>query len=141
MDVNSFAPCGLICGLCKEVHVGCKGCRYGGGDQDCYQLNCCKGKGIVGCWECEVFPCDNGYFVDDKWKGVIRCFAGCIREDGTDKFYDTVRSRLGNSIAYEEYLSMSEEDVRRMLSGSIQSIKQEQSGLDSSGPFVPVSKD
>jgi hypothetical protein len=115
MDINSFAPCGLICGLCKETHEGCKGCRFGGGDQNCYQLNCCKEKGIAGCWECESFPCDKGYFVDEKWKGVITGFARCVREDGAEKLYEFIKSRFGNSINYHDLTSISEEKILKML--------------------------
>jgi hypothetical protein len=115
--LDEFAPCGLICGLCKETHKGCKGCRSGGGDQNCYQLNCCKEKGITGCWKCECFPCDKGYLGDEKWKGVIIGFVKCIREDGAEKFYGTVKSRLGNSINYHDHTSKSEQKIIDMLRG------------------------
>ncbi len=115
MDTNSFAPCGLICGLCKEINEGCNGCRFGGGDQNCYQLNCCKEKGIAGCWECGSFPCDNGYFVDEKWKGVIIGFARCVKQEGAEKCYKLVRAKLGNSINYHDYTSISEQNIINLL--------------------------
>lgn len=102
--INNFAPCGLICGLCKENHEGCNGCRYG---ENCFQLNCCKAKGLAGCWECDSFPCGNGYLGDEKWKGVITGFAKCIRVVGPDKFYKDVKSKFGSSIDYHEYTSIS----------------------------------
>lgn len=114
-EINSVAPCGLICGLCKKINEGCRGCRYGGGDQNCYQLNCCKGKGIAGCWECESFPCSNGYLFDEKWKGVIIGFAKCIRVVGPEKFYKKVKSTLGSSINYDEYACISEQNIIRMF--------------------------
>ncbi len=111
MDVNSFAPCGLICGLCKDINRECKGCRYGGGDQSCFQLNCCKAKGIAGCWECESFPCGKGYLGDEQWKGIIAGFAKCIRVVGPDIFYKDVKSKLGSSIDYHKYTSISEQNI------------------------------
>ncbi|HDH10844.1 MAG TPA: DUF3795 domain-containing protein [Nitrospirae bacterium] len=118
MEDRNFAPCGLICGLCEETHEGCKGCREGGGDQNCYQLICCKAKGLDGCWQCKSFPCDNGYFVNKGWKGVIIGFAKCIREEGTEKFFGIVESKRGSSINYEEYLFRDEQDIIDMLRGT-----------------------
>jgi hypothetical protein len=117
MDVNSFAPCGLICSLCKDSHGECRGCRYGGGDQNCYQLKCCKAKGIAGCWECETFPCGQGYLGDEKWKGVITAFAKCVREDGAENFYEIVKLKLGNAINYHDCTSMPEEKILAILRG------------------------
>lgn len=111
INLHRFAPCGLICGLCKEANEGCKGCRLGGGDQNCYQLTCCREKRIAGCWECESFPCAEGYLGDEKWKGVITGFAKCVRIVGPEKFYETVRAKLGSSINYHEYTSVSEQNI------------------------------
>lgn len=118
MDINSFAPCGLICGLCKEAPAGCRGCRNGGGDQDCYQLTCCRDKAITGCWQCESFPCDKGYFINEEWKGVITGFAKCARDMGPEAFHELVKSKLGESINFEEYLSMSYQKIIDMLRGT-----------------------
>ena len=115
MDGNSFAPCGLICGLCRDIHKECKGCRFGGGDQDCYQLTCCRAKGIAGCWLCEDFPCDRGYFNDEQWKGVITGFARCVKKMGEEKFSGIVESKLGKSICYEDYLDKTEQEIINML--------------------------
>ena len=115
--LNHFAPCGLICGLCKEIHE-CRGCRYGGTDQNCYQLNCCKDKGITGCWLCESFPCDKGYFINKEWQGLIIGFAKCVGEMGEEDFFKLVKSRMGTSINYEEYLSISGQNIINMLNGT-----------------------
>jgi hypothetical protein len=90
---------------------GCKGCRLGGGDQNCYQLKCCREKRIAGCWECESFPCGQGYLADEKWRGVITGFAKCVKVVGTYKFYATVKSKFGDSINYDEYTSISEQNI------------------------------
>jgi hypothetical protein len=115
VEIYNFAPCGLICSLCKETLKGCKGCRNGGGDQKCYQLNCCRKKAIAGCRECEDFPCDNGYFADPEWRGVIIGFARCVKEYGPEKFFSLVKSKFGNIIDYEEYLSITEQNIINML--------------------------
>jgi len=111
MDINSFAPCGLICGLCKDIHIECKGCRNGGGDQNCFQLNCCKTKDIAGCWECESFPCGDGYLGDEKWRGITAGFAKCIKIVGPERFYKNVKSKLGSSIDYYKYTSISMQNI------------------------------
>ncbi|MHB8131700.1 MAG: hypothetical protein ACYDEX_22195 [Mobilitalea sp.] len=54
--VESIAYCGLVCSLC-HVADRCSGCHTENNccgnrtsPEGCYQYNCCKEKGIEGCW-------------------------------------------------------------------------------------------
>jgi hypothetical protein len=113
--VHNIAPCGLICSLCKQKVYGCRGCRKGGGDQMCYQRHCCSGKGIQGCWLCDQFPCDNGYFANEKWKGLVIAFSNCHREFGIDRSCSIIEAKFGRSIRYEEYTGVSEQNIYSVL--------------------------
>lgn len=115
VDINSLAPCGLICGLCKDIHRECKGCRNEGTDQNCFQFSCCRAKGIAGCWECESFPCGKGYLGDEKRQGIMIGFTRCIKVVGPYKFYNDVKSKLGSSINYSEYFFISEQNIISMF--------------------------
>lgn len=115
VDINTFAPCGIICGLCKDIDTKCKGCRSGGCDNNCFHFNCCKAKGIAGCWECEGFPCGNGYFIGEQWRGIITGFAKCIKVAGRNNFYKKVKAKLGSSIDYQKYKFISEQNIINMF--------------------------
>lgn len=59
--------CGLICTFCHET--GCGGCKSNTNRcgrrlsaKGCYQYNCCTEKGLNGCWECDMAPCDKDMF-------------------------------------------------------------------------------
>lgn len=65
---DSIAYCGLVCCLCHE-REHCSGCRSEGNQcghrfsaQGCYQYECCREKGLNGCWECAEGPCDKDMF-------------------------------------------------------------------------------
>lgn len=76
---KGIAYCGLACCICSE-NENCAGCR----NKDCKNkdwcknFNCCKKKGINGCWECEDFPCQGSML--DKIR--IRAFARYMAEYG-----------------------------------------------------------
>ncbi len=79
---KGFAYCGLACCICSE-NTTCAGCRNEGcKDKDwCKNFNCCKSKGLNGCWECTDFPC-TGSMLD---KIRIRTFSEFIRDYGEEK--------------------------------------------------------
>ncbi len=79
---KGIAYCGLACCLCSE-NQNCAGCRNEGcKDKDwCKSFNCCKQRGLNGCWECIEFPCANEMF--DKVR--VRTFAKFIAEQGEEK--------------------------------------------------------
>lgn len=56
--MKAIAFCGLACCVCSE-NKGCVGCQDGGCESHgwCKNYNCCKEKGLNGCWECSEFPC------------------------------------------------------------------------------------
>ncbi len=74
--MKAIAFCGLACCVCSE-NKGCVGCQDGGCESHgwCKNYNCCKEKGLNGCWECSEFPC-TGCMLD---KPRIRAFAEFAR--------------------------------------------------------------
>jgi hypothetical protein len=80
-EQKGIAYCGLACVVCSE-NINCVGCRNEGcTDKEwCKNLQCCKTKGLNGCWECNEFPC-KGNMLD---KIRIRAFAIFIKEFGIE---------------------------------------------------------
>ena len=74
--MKAIAFCGLACCVCSE-NKGCVGCQNGGCESHgwCKNYNCCKEKGLNGCWECSEFPF-TGCMLD---KPRIRAFAEFAR--------------------------------------------------------------
>lgn len=80
--MKAIAFCGLACCVCSE-NKGCVGCQDGGCESHgwCKNYNCCKEKGLNGCWECSEFPC-TGCMLD---KPRIRAFAKFARRYGVEE--------------------------------------------------------
>lgn len=80
--MNAIAYCGLACCVCSE-NKDCIGCQDGGCEIHgwCKNYNCCKEKGLNGCWECAEFPCGGSML--DKLR--IRVFAEFARRYGADE--------------------------------------------------------
>ncbi len=117
---KTVAYCGLVCGVCAHAAPhdgGCQGCRHGGGPADCYQRECCVGNGLDGCWQCDEFPCDKGFFADDAWKGLCIASVQCIKDSGIGPYVDRLVSRLGTTVEYGEYRHKSPEQIRAALYG------------------------
>ena len=97
----TIAPCGLICGLCSEAPV-CRGCRDVNGcarAENCYQRKCCAERGIVGCWKCKDFPCDNDMFSPEH--GVrLKAFVRCALEDGIKGLAGFILHNDDNGVLY-----------------------------------------
>jgi len=118
--LETVAYCGLVCGLCVHAapeREGCAGCRNGGGSRDCHQRTCCTDKGLDGCWQCEVFPCDEGFFGDDAWRGLCIGSVRCVKKHGLPAYVDRLVSRLGRSLELGDYRHMSPDEVQGLLCG------------------------
>jgi len=100
---QSVAPCGLVCGVCRHARNGCKGCRDGGGSAECHQRACAAAKGLDGCWQCGEFPCEEGFFVDDAWKGLCIASVRAVKAEGPARCAERVASRLGRVVEYGDY--------------------------------------
>ena len=121
--MNAIAYCGLACCVCSE-NKDCIGCQDGGCESYgwCKNYNCCKEKGLNGCWECSEFPCTGCTL------GLHHIFAGThhygpepwyapegLRIDWLPKYYhkagadgigfDRTRSGSGNVDQYHEPLA------------------------------------
>lgn len=102
---DSIAPCGLVCRLCHfaDSCSGCKSnincCGSRNSDKGCYQYNCNKEKGIEGCWECDISPCDKGMFSDLK-DIRLRAFIIYIKQHGKDKLADRLFNNELKGIHY-----------------------------------------
>lgn len=95
---KGIAYCGLACCLCSE-NKDCAGCRNDGckNKEWCKSFNCCKQKGINGCWECsELDTCDN--FMLKKLK--IGAFAAFIAQYGEEKLMECLERNEKNGVIY-----------------------------------------
>jgi hypothetical protein len=94
---KGIAYCGLACCVCGENQT-CNGCRNEGckGKEWCKSYNCCKAKGIKGCWECSEFPCENQML--DKLR--VRTFAKFIAEYGEEKLMDALERNEAGGMVY-----------------------------------------
>jgi hypothetical protein len=119
--IDTVAYCGLVCGVCLG---GCD-CRAAPKPETdhalgyCYQRRCCIEKGLEGCWECESFPCGEGYFAaDDEWRGRCIGLVQCIKEEGLERLVRLVSANLGEKVDYLAYRDMSPEQVLSILRGT-----------------------
>lgn len=94
---NSIAYCGLACCICTE-NTTCPGCRNDGckNKEWCKNYNCCREKGLNGCWECGDFPCEGNML--DKLR--IRTFARFVKEYGEDELVRCLLRNKENGIVY-----------------------------------------
>jgi len=116
--VSTIAPCGLVCGVCVHAtpeREGCAGCREGGGDKRCYQRTCCQDRSLQGCWECDEFPCEHGYFVDPAWRGICIGSVHAIRDLGLVGFVERLVSRVGTCMEIADHRHRDPQDVRAWL--------------------------
>lgn len=116
--MDEIAYCGLDCSICihaSATREGCAGCHQKGGPKDCYQRRCCIGKGLEGCWQCDEFPCSNGFFGNDEWKGL--CIGCCqvIRKVGAERYAQLARKKMGEQIELGDYRFKSVEDIVNIL--------------------------
>jgi hypothetical protein len=72
-------------------------------------------KGIDGCWQCEAYPCDAGYFVDEAWRGLCRAFIQTIKANGIDEYVRRFNSRFGNVVEFGELRFKTEQEIRVLL--------------------------
>lgn len=95
--MKPIAYCGLACCLCSE-NEHCVGCQDGGCEIHawCKNYNCCREKGISGCWECPDFPCTGNML--DKLR--IRAFAEFVRRYGVDELERCLQRNRANGIVY-----------------------------------------
>ena len=113
--VARVAYCGLVCAVCSHAREGCRGCRSGGGAADCYQRKCCTKNGRDGCWDCENFPCDKGFFGDSAWKGLCTGCVQSIKDYGIGTFLSLVNSTFGEIVDYGEYRFRDPEEIKMIL--------------------------
>jgi hypothetical protein len=94
---KGIAYCGLACCVCSE-NENCAGCRNEGcKDKEwCKSFNCCKRKGLNGCWECGEFPCDNPMF--EKLR--VRTFARFIGDYGEAKLVECLERNDKGGMLY-----------------------------------------
>ena len=120
-EPGAVAYCGLVCSACSEStdpQVACPGCRAGGGEPDCRQRVCCVEQGIDGCWQCDRFPCDEGFATDGHepgFRGFWIASVQCAREHGLQRYVAMVRTGLGQSFDHAEYRWQSAEVIARLL--------------------------
>lgn len=111
----SVGYCGLVCSVCSHAAEDCAGCREGGGDAHCEQRACCVQRNLVGCWDCNEFPCRKGYYGDEAWRGLNLAFAQTIRERGVATLMAQVSSMLGDPVEYGDYRFRAPEEIVALL--------------------------
>jgi len=104
--VDLVGYCGLACNVC----IGACSCKASPehGDQECFQRKCCIEKGIDGCWQCEAFPCSEGYFATTEWSGLCIACVQCIVEDGLARFVSLAKCNLDPNYGLYRHKSASE---------------------------------
>jgi hypothetical protein len=117
---KGVAYCGLACCVCGENET-CAGCRNEGCKEKewCKSFQCCKQKGLNGCWECSEFPCDNPMFTKIR----VRTFAKFIAEYGDEKLMNVLENNEKDGMKYHypsqligDYDNFkTEEDLRQFL--------------------------
>ena len=95
--MKAIAFCGLACCVCSE-NKGCVGCQDVGCESHgwCKNYNCCKEKGLNGCWECSEFPF-TGCMLD---KPRIRAFAEFARRYGVEELEKCLLRNKEKGIVY-----------------------------------------
>ena len=115
---KTVAYCGLICGVC--FGKGRCECRTAPKPEeaDCYQRNCCIRREIDGCWECDDFPCDNGYFGEEHggWRGLCVASVQYVREHGREALADLVVRKHGAQMDHSPYMHKTPKEALRILS-------------------------
>lgn len=121
--IKSIAYCGLICEFCHQADE-CNGCKSENNicgkylsEAGCFQRSCCIEQNIVGCWECDNFPCNKDMY-SDSHPPKVKTFALCIREDGAEKFVNCVLNckEKGLNITYRGDLdSKTQAEILKLL--------------------------
>ena len=94
-----FAYCGLACCLCSKED--CPGCGTDGcpGRKWCHIPDCCKEKGLPGCYACENHStCENSMLRKPK----IMAFNRCLAEDGETMLFGLLERNEKAGIVYHE---------------------------------------
>jgi len=113
---DTVGYCGLICGVCPGM--GKCDCKTAPKPEaaDCYQRNCCMAKGIAGCWECEQFPCDQGFYApDNAWRGLCLASVGYVRDQGLDALVELVTRKHGTRMDHGPYVHKTQEEALQLL--------------------------
>jgi hypothetical protein len=123
---ESVAFCGFVCTACSEAAdpaVACPGCRAGGGETDCRQRLCCLEQGIDGCWQCERFPCAEGFSSDGHdagSRGFWVASVQCVRDLGLERYVAAVKSRLGEAFDHADARGLTAEEATELINGKRQ---------------------
>lgn len=94
---KGIAFCGLACCVCSENET-CAGCRNDGCKDRtwCRSYNCCREKGLEGCWQCGSFPCDFSMF--DKLR--VRAFVKYIARYGEESLIRALKANEERGVIY-----------------------------------------
>jgi hypothetical protein len=112
-DKDKVAYCGFVCFVCAG-QCACKESDENG-DPNCHQRDCCREKGIEGCWDCDEFPCNLGAFANDDYGGLAMGGVLCIRKVGLGRFVELARANL--SPDFGVYRGRDAEEVLAILMG------------------------
>jgi len=99
--------CGIACALCGLYSKGCPGCVAGvASGFDCSVGKCAADKGVVGCYVCPEYPCDEKILQGKRSKAFIRY----AQDFGTQALIERLRVNSENGIAYSTNAKRTEDD-------------------------------
>ena len=116
---DNIGYCGSMCKLCHNAERcgGCKSSENSFGRclsaVGCYQYNCCVSKGIAGCWNCDIAPCEADMFGEEH-NLRNRVFVKVARQEGLLKLAEYVLRNQENGILYgwnKDYDELGNEDA------------------------------
>ena len=91
--------------MCHEVDkcAGCKSenncCGRHLSKEGCFQYNCCVGKDLNGCWECDDGPCDKDMFSEDH-DVRNRTFVKVAKNEGIEILAEYILKNEDDGISY-----------------------------------------
>ena len=97
MDINKkIGSCGLACMLCSEKLKGnCEGCMTTKAT-DCSIKSCCIRLGLIGCYECDEFPCEKDMFRNKR----VSAFVKCAKDLGVENLVTHLQRNTEDGIKY-----------------------------------------
>ena len=116
--MDEVAYCGLNCSTCihaRQTRESCTGCHQNGGAEDCHQRKCCVAKGLNGCWQCDEFPCEDGFLGDEAWRGLYIGCCNVIAKVGKSRYAQLVRERMGDEVELGDYRHKTARDIEDIL--------------------------
>lgn len=91
-----IGSCGLACMLCSAKLKGeCEGCTSNKAE-NCSIKACCEESKLMGCYECDKYPCEQNMFKNQK----VCAFVECAIELGVEGLVTCLKQNNERGIIY-----------------------------------------